>query len=41
MGWLYLSSQRFEKDPARAAAQKEEAKRLEERAQAIRVKAIK
>lgn len=41
MAWLYLSGERFEKDPARAAAQKAEAKRLDERARALRMKEIK
>ena len=41
MAWLYLSGERFEKDPARAAAQKAEAKRLDERARALREKEIK
>jgi hypothetical protein len=35
MGWLNLSADRFEKDPARAAAQREQANRLMARAQEI------
>jgi len=38
MAWLNLSADRFEKDPARAAAQREEANRLKERALALRTK---
>ncbi|MEO5895370.1 MAG: TonB family protein [Vicinamibacterales bacterium] len=38
MSWLNLSAERFEKDPGRAASQREMAKGLMERAQAIRMK---
>ena len=40
MGWLHLSADRFERDPARAAAQREQAKRLMTRALAIRTKKL-
>ena len=38
MSWLNLSAEKFEKNPGRAASQREMAKRLMERAQAIRMK---
>ena len=38
MSWLGMSATRFEKDPARAAAQRAQAKQLETRAIAIRTK---
>ena len=40
MSWLNLSADRFEKDPARAAAQREQARRLMTRALEIRSKKI-
>ncbi len=36
MSWLNVSADRFEKDPARAAAQRNQVKRLAMRAQQIR-----
>jgi len=38
MGWLNLNAEKFEKNPSRAAADREQAKRLMMRAQAIRAK---
>ena len=41
MSWLNLSAEKFEKDPARAAAQREQAKQLMARALAIRTKKMR